>query len=966
MVNNQGLSDPVSEVAKNQKISLLVTKTWWEQKQNGTYYDFVEKVTRPSYDYLQHSETMDKKDLNTDDNGQINYNFDMEKDKSYKVELTAVDSSNRPTTSSSYYYYSDYQNNQNQSSKAYLTIDRDTNLYSIGETVDVKIKKNENDYPKTDKSKFLFILAERGGQEIVETDSPELKFDFTSKYLPEMYVGALLFNGRSYEEVISTCKNGWSCGGYDYYNNDYFFDPLVIRYQKDDSKLDLTISADKTKYLPGDTAHISVHVTKNNSVVADTTVQLTLVDEALAAIGGVREPSISELYKQASNLIYYNYYSHRPVFPDVPQAERGGGGGGRDLFKDTAYFGTIKTDGNGVATFEVKLPDNITNWLTFAQSVTSNLDYGQTKSSVVATKDFFVTSQFPHIVTVKDQPVIAIGTFGNALTEDAKIPLLISVSKDGSEITKNSLTVGSFKENYIDFPRMVPGNYKVTVGGNYKGLTDGITLSSQVIGSRMDFRLTKNNILSAGQTLKSFDGVTTATDKPTKLIIADEGKGKYFYDLYSYCYQNSNRVEKRIASIKANQILNSRFKTTDCNTDLGGLVNFQASDGGIRQVEWGESNLETTLWATYIDPTQFNKQELIHYFETYDRYGSTETVTEKGILKNWGLTLLGKPNVNELNRLAVGSTTYKEKVLAALALYSAGNKEKSKEMYFGILSNYAYTNKPYLRIEADSKKRDYDTFALDTSYALLLGTLNLRDYNTGLDMYLNDYGNQVSTVILGVANMAYIDTILADLPDKDSVISFKTDSQSVNRNISKDGILTLNLAPSEVNNFNLKVTSGKVDATLNYAATSEDFAKLKGDDRLTLNKSVTKVKGDVGTLKIGDILRVDITYGFNDKAPLGCYNVTDYIPSGMTYLENYSNFGLSIGQNGYMYQDGNNKVSGCAYNSKWWNSYTGNRSTYFVRITGSGKFIEEPTIMQSSLDPTVFQKTEADYVKIGQ
>ena len=975
LINEKGLSNPVSGIARNQKVELTTTKRWWEKKETGKYYDFVEKVTKPTFDFIEHKETIDEKDFSTDNDGKVKYDFNLELDKSYTVKLKVIDKEGRSTEDYSYFYYPNYQENSDQPEKAHLNLDRNSNLFSIGEEVDIKIQKNGVDYQKSPNSKFLFILANRGRQDVYVLDLPELRFNYEQKHVPNIYVGSIIFNGRRYEEVEGNCRYSWKCGGYDYfdyyydyynyYGNDYFFNPIVINYNYGDSKLTVEITSDKTKYQPSEEAKITVKVTKNNTPIENASVQITVVDEALAAIDGVKEPTIlSSLYEEASSFIYYSYYSHKNILPDVNPAEGGGGGGGdRDLFKDTAFFGTKKTDSNGEITFNVKLPDNITKWLVYAQALTNSVDAGQAEFSIITSKEFFATSQFPKTTTLKDSPFVAVSFFGNLLKENSKIPGEVVFYKEDQELAKNSFSVFAFKEDYFEFPKLTVGDYKVAVRGNYEGYEDGIALPLKIIESRLDFNMAKNKILEKGQTLKSFDDISLAAEKPIKMIITDEGKGKYFYDLRRYCYQNSNRLERRISSIKADQILTSRFKDQECDNYDSDLSNFQASDGGLRQVEWGGSNLETTVWAVYVDQSKFNKEKLIKYFEEYrDSYRNTE---EK-ILKNWGLTLLGIPKVNELNRLSKIATTYREKVLVGLALNSAGDIERSKEIYLNILSEYAYSNKPYLRIQSDPKKTDYDNYAFDTSYAFLLGSLSLRDYNDGFNLYLRDYNTQDGNVIVDIANITLIDTALSDLPDSDTIVSFKKNSQTLSQNITKDGPFVVDLEQSDINNFNLSVLEGKVEVSLDYYITPEEFSTLKSDNRISLKKTVTKIKGDGDDIKIGDILEINLNYNFEDKAPFGCYTLTDHIPSGMTYIDEPGNFGLSIGKRRLLYYVRDNIVKGCAYNSKWWKDYYNNNSVYFVRVSAVGKFVNEPAIMQSALDPSIFQKTSEEYVTVNK
>ena len=113
-------------------------------------------------------------------------------------------------------------------------------------------------------------------------------------------------------------------------------------------------------------------------------------------------------------------------------------------------------------------------------------------------------------------------------------------------------------------------------------------------------------------------------------------------------------------------------------------------------------------------------------------------------------------------------------------------------------------------------------------------------------------------------------------------------------------------------------------------------------------------------------MEVNLKYDFDSKAPPGCYILTDHIPSGMTYLDSPVNYGLTIGQRGTLYPEKANIVKGCASNSKWWRNFTNNTSVYFVRVTAAGKFLQEPAIINSSVDPSIFQKTSEEYVTVNK
>lgn len=953
-INIKGLDDPISGPAKNQKIKIETEKTWYEQKEKGTYYDFVEKVTRKTYDYIGHTEQVETKELITDNDGVVNYSLNLEKNKSFNVKLTITDNVGHLSTSRQYFYYYDGQSNNNDVKKAEIILDKKENTFSIGEEVKVKVTKSGDIYKDTDINKFLFVVANRGRQEVYVRDNPEFTFNFEEKYKPNIFIGSIIFNGKYYEEVTSNCQQNWSCGGYDYYNK-YVFTPVEAVYKRDDSKLKLTVLTDKTKYSPGEPTKVSVLVTKNSIPVDNATVNLVLVDEALAAMGFVNKPDVLEdLYKHVNSFVYYNYYTHQPIMPDGPMAERGGGGGDRNIFKDTAYFNMASTNSDGIAEFEFNLPDNITNWLTYAQSVTSDIDAGMNETSIISTKDFFVTSQFPKIVTVKDNPFLAVNSYGIAITGGNSILGEAVFTNGDTEISKNNFNLAPYKENYIAFPKLNIGNYKIAVRGKYQNLEDGISLPLDVIDSRLEFR--------ANQKLEKSMNLVYRKDKPINLVVTDAGRGKYYDELSDYCYINSNRIERILSKMLAKNILKSKFDDDTCKDQDINISEIQSSDGGLRQVKWGNSDLESTLWAVYIDPSKFDKESVIRYFELYTNTGWGKT--EDKIMANWGLSILDRPRINNLRILSSEAKTFKEKVLLALAFNYVGENEKAKDIYLDLLSQYGYTNKPYIRIQSGSY--DMNSYLLDTSYMLLLSSKLNDNYDTGMSLYLRDYKTEATNVILEVSNISFIDNELSKLPKTDTEIRIKSNYQSKNFDLSKGAVVNIDLKQDELESLKVETLKGKAESIINYYVVNDEFNKLEGDKRLTLKKSITKTKGEGSDIKLGDILQIKLDYDFKTEAPEGCYNLTDHIPSGLTYIDNPSSYGLIIGNHGYMYDSGNNIVKGCAYHSDWWRRYSNNSSIYYVKVSAVGKYVNESAIMQSTIDPTIFQKTSEEFINISK
>jgi alpha-2-macroglobulin len=963
---NEGKTSEIkSGVAKGQKVTIKSSKTWYEKIEAGTYYDFVEKITRPRYDYKMHTEDLESRDLNTNNDGQIDYELTLAKDASYKIEITTSDKDGHPASRTEYFYYYQDEFRSEGPSRPELSLEKEVNTFNVGDNVNLKVTKDNKDYSDNDKNKFLFITANRGRQTPSLHETPSFSFTFNDEHKPNIYVGAIVFTGQFYEEVKVPCKNSWYCDYYDFYsdNDRYNFDGLSILYDKKESELSLDIKSDKEKYGPGEEAKITVKATKNGNPVSGSTISLTLVDEALAAIGGVKLPSIeTTVYKSLESSVYYAYYTHLPLSPDPSMAEKGGGGGDRSEFGDTAYFGSATTDGEGNAVFTFKLLDNITNWLIYAQGVNENLDVGQEKSSLIATKEFFVTNQFPFVVIEGDKANLSINTYGKALDKNKKVNFEYAFFyEDKSEISKKEFTDDPFGDIYIPFPHLATGDYTVRSRGTYNQYSDGLTLPLSVIPTRLEFETQKDVTLEKDAVLESLPIDDYRLDKPIKLVISDQGKGKYYHSLIDYCYSYSNRIEKKIAKLKAGEILKDRFDERDCSIVKNDLAGFQDDSGGVKQVNWGSSFVETTAWAVYADSSLFDKEKAKKYFNTVVNNPYNKN-TEKAYAL-WGLSSLGEPRINEINSLYERSSSYKEKVIIAFALNESGETEKVREIYYDLLADFAYTNKPYIRIQSSGK--DMDMYLLDSAYALLLGSIVDKSYNSGLNLYLRDYKTLAEDIVLDLADISFIDEEISKLPDEDTSVRFVTKNRNEVIDLKKGKGKVIVFEGDEVNDFRLNVLSGKALVSSKAYIKGESFDSLKTDNRLKLSRNYSEVRGgDGNSINIGEIIEVKLDYDFGE-APIGCYYITDHIPSGFTYINNPEMFNISTSNKIVIPEVSPNVVTTCVYNSPRFltNQYP---VVYYARASAVGEYVFEPAFIQQKEDKSIFQKIDRDVIKIEQ
>lgn len=958
-INSGETSEYKGSPVEGQEVKLNLKKNWYEKIEKGTYYDFIEKVTRKTYDYKYHSEEVESKTLKTDSTGEIIYEFDMEDSKSYELQALTQDRDGHLAETKRYYYsYGFKQSNSETKDHPKLSIDKEENTFSKGERVNMLVELGEESYPDNDKNRFLFITAKDGSQEVVVNDTPRHSFDFEQKHIPNVYLGAVVYTGEYYSRVATRCSHDWYCTYR--LNDDDYFNGFNILYNKEDSGVDLTIDSSQSSNEPGGRAKVIVKASQNGQPLVDASINLAMVDQALAAIGGVVEPSIlSSLYQSMPHFIYYNYGSHEPIFPEEAQAEMGGGGGDRDLFKDSAYFGLTKTDGNGIAEFEFDLPDNITTWIVYVQAIDSQINAGWEEGKLTVTKDFFVTSQFPSQYLTIEKAVLTGGSYGMALNESDSVDFESLFYNGDIELGKSLKTASAYRSVNFDFPQLSIGKYNAVLRGRVKDKEDGIRLPFEVLDSRFSFENYSRTTLDKGDSQTSA-GVTSALEnKPVTIVISDQGKGVYYRVLKNYCYSSSNRLEKQLAGIAASDILESSFGE-ECERVYEGITLFQADDGGLSQVNWGGSNLETTAWAVNLDPQPFDTEALTEYFETV--LSNPNSGTKDQVFASWGLTELGKPQIVRLDSLRQKATGFEEKVILGIAFASIGDIEKALDLYYDILANYAYQSKPYIRMQ-DTGEEEHTNNIVSTSHALLLGEMTDKTYNDGLGKYVRDFRERAEHLVIDLSEIAFLGEQISTLPDEDTQVHFKSSNVEETRDLVKGRSVTYKMLPRDINNFYLEVINGKAESYISYFVGADGFGELSQDDKLKISRTIKKVKGDGGDLKAGDIVEVRIDFDVDrDVSPPGRYVITDYLPSGLKYISNPYLFGLESEE--WVSHD-DQVIEYSFYNSPWWRTRGKKYLIYFARAGSVGTYTAESAVIQSQNELKIFKATLEEVIEIS-
>lgn len=942
---NQGKAETEKGLAANAiPIELQITRSWYTSVPLEPYYDPIEKITRTRVRYQRQEESLPNVTIHTNQSGQALHQFEMQPGSLYRIKGHIKDKQGRVQTLDRYFSYQShtdsfyYRSNQDTIDLK-LKVNSEDNVFGVGETVKLAILKDGQPFTPESKTKILYNLAKEGRQQYQLTNSPQLEFGFGREHAPNVSVSALVFDGTSYHPVRNSCQSNWTCDEMYYYSEhlrDY--SGMQLFYDKTQSELTVKIESSATKYKPGDVAEVTVSVHKQSNPVAGASVNLVLLDETMVEMHDAIEPTpLNSLYQTTGHDVFFVYSSHARIRPQSPGAEGGGGGGGglRDLFLDTAFFGTAVTDEAGNAKISIQLPDNITTWVAYAQAVTSEIDAGNETGSVVVTQPFFATSSFPVSILSSDQTETELRSFGEGLQSGASVEYRILVN---DQAVTNPLTLEATKPGHIILPSLKPGQHVVETQAVSGEFQDRLALPLEVLESRHNIELSEYHSLVKDQLLQGIKVIVDPTKQMT-LHFSDTGKGLFYHRLRQMCQKSSNRVEMLISKNRATPILKEYFDDTSCRDSGTTMKTFQQTNGGISQVKWGEANLETTVWALASGEAEALDLELVKKYLEANRKQSR---IKDQIFLSWGWTLLGDSRVTNLQRLVSKATSFEDKVLLGIALADTGNTELAADIYWKLLSQYGYKKDDQVRIQAGETA---DAYILDSALTVLLSSYFEGKYGPMLYTYIRENRNQLQSHVIDAAEIVYIEQILSKLPDVDTSISITAPGISETVTLSKGASKKVSLPGTSASSFVVKVVDGAADVIAEYGVRPVDVASIPTKESINIKREVRNVSRPNQPVRVGDIVKVSMALDLKDEAPTESYMVKEFLPSGLTYIDNPKIHDQSMTD--YWTVRDQQFLEYWFYNSDWWKQSGRKNIQYLAKASYAGNYTWEPAVLQS-------------------
>ncbi len=891
----------------DKSITAKLYETHYEAIETGDYYDYINKKTVKTYDYKQVSNLVQEYKIDTVQ-GKYKIEFPANSKNNYRLDISGYDSINRPMFEEVYVY--NWMSYYPYYDQGYTLIDENgkTN-YRQGDKVALKMTDNNLDMPAGNNYRYLYVRLKDGVLDYTTSKEASYTFEADQKLIPNMYVKAICFDGSNILDAgIKT-----------------------LIYDREEKKLDIIVTPDKSSYKPGDTVKLSIDVRDEKGNPCNSEVNVSVVDEAFFAVADQYVYTLGGLYQASmtSGLIS-EFSSHVPLDESMYGAMAEGGEGGdvaiRSDFKDSALFASALTGDDGKGEISFRLPDNLTSWRVTCQSVTNDLKAGNCKINVSSRLPFFTDTVFNKVFMTGDSPSLLVRAYGTELGTSDKVEYSIAIENDAGfkKTYKASATGNGLSE--ISLGKLDEGSYTYTVEASSGALKDALQKSFKVSDSMLEAGRFEQYALSEGISIQGGKALTT-------LSFINKESADFYNELNSLYWSFGERIDQKLSRKLAGELLKKYFNEEYVEEEYD-LSKYQTEDGGLALLSYDSSNPELSAEICSAAPGFFDEAALESYF--YGILNNTESTPEDVAASYWGLAALNKPVLVDIKNLLESTELgLIERLELGNALAAIGDDQGAAELYKEVLSKYAKKAGDYTYIESPADRDD------TVKATALCATIAIK-INAAEKMQLFNYSRNNSTTdfLTNLERLIFVNAYMPGI-QPDSSFTYTLDQKEQQVVLEKNKSYKLVLTPEKLKSIKFSNIKGNVTVSASYTGSVKDIAGDSGAI-VGIGRNYSVNGNIVQSFGRSNLIKITLTPVFNESAPDGYYEITDMLPAGLRFVKIVD----SSNRDWFLDEVSGQKVAfGYSYSKK-----TTQSITYYARAVSPGSFTADNAFIKLSTD----------------
>lgn len=635
------------------------------------------------------------------------------------------------------------------------------------------------------------------------------------------------------------------------------------------------------------------------------------------------------------------------------------GGGAREYFTDAAVFQSIRTDNDGQAAVEFKLPDNITSWRVTTQGITADLWAGVSVTKIPVSLPVFAEVTIGNEYLNSDQPQARLRAFGTALSSADMVDFSLSAPTLGLD-KSGTLSASAFKSVYFSLPILTLGDHQIVYELKSAKGNDAIKLPLRVISSRLAGQTSRSSQLTPETRVEAINNF------PIAVVLNDLGRNELYDPLLNLCWSWGDRLDQKYVRKLSRQIL-KKYYDEDILEPAFNAFDYQLSNGGLTLLPYSSDDLEFSARVSALGVEDFDQLSLAQYF--FNKLENKVANREEVSYSLFGLAELGEPVLIRIDAwLKRTDLSPKEKLYLAQALFDLGAKEWSQTIFYDVLKQYGEEKLPQIAVRVS---QNYDeVFQTTAIAAVLAASLDVKEAK-GLFTYLIEnqvlYGEKANSEnLFNLEKLNYLKHVLPNLKPSPAKVTYVLAGETKEVNVTGSSLYFFQLAPEQASSLSFKSIIGQVGISVRYIEPL-DLNKVVRDNDISIRREYYVNEKMTTDFKENDLIEVRLYPGFSKEALSGDYQITDILPSGLApvtklYYRNYS-YDCNLW---YPYNTEEQMVK--YFINRDWHSdrCTFDYIKYYARVKNRGIYQAEPAIIQSFINPEFINYSDPQSITITE